>query len=524
MAGVSFRARMVFALALVAGCDDATTLTEDGGPSTDPAVPDASALRDARVRFDAAARDAEVAVDARMAQDASTFDATMRDAASSETPFGPQQPPNPYAARDGFATQHGDTGASDTTPLAGPGSKVSASALDLLAVCPSILPRKDGTVFAVCTQILNQTPIVYLLDAAITKALAARALIKGDLFGGVYPFLDAQDRLVVVDGANTLLRIAAEDGALVVAEQSSLGDAIEAHCGSTTCDSVVGLAPDYQGNVWYATASGLVGIANQGTYDLKEGVANSIATSPDGTAIVSDHALYLMTASNGAPRRKLRAEYDRGMARKPGQLSWGSGSTPTFFGPRTGSEYLAITDNARPTMNLIVYRTNGDTTPVCTVSVPSPAGDGSENSPIGAGRSVFVTSTYGYPYLALPKDAGASVPESAPPTGGMARIDVRADETCALVWSNEVRSAAVPKLSLGDQTLYTIERQLALPPNASPFDGYVYTALDPATGKVRASQALPGSADPMQLAGTIAHGEVWLQGTTTGITRLVASP
>ncbi|HEX5658377.1 MAG TPA: hypothetical protein VFX59_14340 [Polyangiales bacterium] len=511
---MSPRARFLL-LSLLLGCDarDARVALDD--------VLDASEPGGERVDASRPARDAQLAM-----VDARRDEASVRDAAVDafvELPYGPQLPDNPYAAGDGFATQHGDPGASDTTPLPGPGAKVKSTPLDLLAVCPSLLPREDGTLLAICTQIANQTPAVFLIDAAQLRTLASLQLTKGDLFGGVYPFLDREGRVVVVDGANELLRIGVEAGALKIVEQVALGDAVSAHCGSRTCDSVVGLAPDYAGQVWYATASGLVGIAGGGTLDLKEGVANSIAIAPEGTAVVTDHALYLLTAVGGAPRVTMRAEYDRGSARKPGQLSWGSGSTPTFFGPRTGSEYLAITDNARPTFKLVVHRTDGSPEPVCTLAVPSPAGDASENSPIGAGRSVIVTSTFGYPYLALPKNARVSVPDSAPLTGGMARIDVLADESCKLVWTNAVRSATVPKLSTADRSIYTIERKLTLGPNSSPFDGYAYTVIDPQTGAVTTSQTLSLS-DPMQLAGTIGRARAWYQGTTTGLARIEPSP
>jgi hypothetical protein len=36
-------------------------------------------------------------------------------------------------------------------------------------------------------------------------------------------------------------------------------------------------------------------------------------------------------------------------------------------------------------------------------------GPGSENSPIGVGSSVFIASTYGYPYPAVPPGAGPAV-------------------------------------------------------------------------------------------------------------------
>lgn len=94
---------------------------------------------------------------------------------------------------------------------------------------------------------------------------------------------------------------------------------------------------------------------------------------------------------------------------------------------------------------------------MCAVPVLGEGGSGSENSPVGIGRSVFVASTYGYPYPALPEGAGPAVPPSAPFTGGMTRVDV-ADDGCHVVWENRVRSAAVPRLSTADGALYTVAR------------------------------------------------------------------
>ena len=59
-------------------------------------------------------------------------------------------------------------------------------------------------------------------------------------------------------------------------------------------------------------------------------------------------ALYeLILDGSGNPQILWSQTYDRGPARKPGQLSWGTGSTPTYFGP-TGVDYLTIVDNASP--------------------------------------------------------------------------------------------------------------------------------------------------------------------------------
>src|SRR5690606_1414321 len=102
---------------------------------------------------------------------------------------------------------------------------------------------------------------VYLFDPAkgpIGPAAAKMSLTKGSLLGGVYAYLDNENRLVVVDGQRRLLRIAHNRDAsgkwgLTVAENTDLTAAIPEG------DAVTGLVPDWSGNVWFATGGGLVG-------------------------------------------------------------------------------------------------------------------------------------------------------------------------------------------------------------------------------------------------------------------------
>src|SRR5262249_28652359 len=137
-----------------------------------------------------------------------------------------------------------------------------------------------------------------------------------------------------------------------------------------------------------------------------ERVANSIATAPQGTAVVTTHALYLLTEDPaGNPVVKYRIGYDRGSARKPGQLSWGSGSTPTFFGRAPGVESLPLTDTPDNQVLLLVTSTPPGA-PLSTPPVLPSGGPGWETSPIGAGRPVIPASPYGYPSPAVPDDAG----------------------------------------------------------------------------------------------------------------------
>ncbi|MGW7576690.1 hypothetical protein [Streptomyces sp. NPDC054765] len=446
----------------------------------------------------------------------------------------PLPPHNPYTGPDGTATMHADTGSSDATRLPGPGTGPLTSHLTALAAaCPTVLDGHDGHPVALCTTHAGQIPTVHLLDPHTGDSLAQLPLTKGSLLGGVYAYLDNRDRLVVVDGNRDLLRIAHRtnpDGTwdLYVDHSLSLAQAVPEG------DAVVGLSPDWQGRVWFATAGGVVGTADETTTVVKtlalpagEHIANSISTAPQGTLLSTTHATYLLaTGADGTPHMRWRRAYDRGPGRKPGQLSWGTGSTPTFFGPRTGTDYVTLVDNAAPTVHLLVYRTD-DGRQVCRVPVLKAGGSGSENSPIGAGRSLYVASTYGYPYPALPPDAGPSVPPTADFAGGMSRVDVRRDGTgCDLKWDTRVRSAAVPRLSLADHRIHTVLRASATPgSNApSPQDSFPYAQIDPDTGTVTRTLPLGVGApyDTLQQVGTIAPGGVLYEGTMTGILRIAA--
>ena len=161
---------------------------------------------------------------------------------------------------------------------------------------------------------------------------------------------------------------------------------------------------------------------------------------------------------------------------------------------------------------------------VCRTPVLSAFGSGTENSPIGSGRSVIVASTYGYPYPAYPDHAGDSEPASAPFTGGMARVDVRRrGRGCVTRWESGVRSAAVPKLSLADGLIYTVTRSNPIGgTETSPLDVYSSTTVDPGSGKVVSSAPIGATTayESLQLAGNIGPGNVLWQGTITGIVRI----
>jgi hypothetical protein len=435
---------------------------------------------------------------------------------------------------------HDDSGSSDVSDLPGPGgSAVAVATIDLQAICPAVLIGSDEMPVALCTG-FDTLPIVHLLDPATGRSLTSLPLEAGNLFAGVYGYLDQDDQLVMVDGTDDLLRIAhrqpdgpSSDWELQITERTPLG-------GKLSGGSVVGVAPGFNGDVWFATDNGIAGFVAGPTSPapgevqivaLGEGerVANSISTSPAGATIATDAALYLLSAdAGGRPEIRWRRTYERGPARNPGQLSHGTGSSPTFFGPTTGYDYVAIVDNARPEVNLLVVSVSGDPATghepgdvVCLTPVLVDGGPGSENSPMASGRTVVVASTYGYEYPAVPPEAGSSDPLAAAITGGMTRVDLNAEGSdCEVVWENAVRSSAVPKLSTADGALITMSRE-TLPPGSFFPEWFAYTVIDIETGDVAGSELLPNdTGDPLQLAGTVGPDRTFYQGTYGPLLRI----
>jgi hypothetical protein len=99
----------------------------------------------------------------------------------------------------------------------------------------------------------------------------------------------------------------------------------------------------------------------------------------------------------------------------------------------------------------------------------------------------------------------------------MTRVDVDTDGAgCTVVWDTAVASVAVPKLSTVDATILTVTRE----PGADPAV-FASTVISAADGGVLAARPLPsGTADPLQLAGTVAPDGVLYQGTLGAILRI----
>ena len=188
-------------------------------------------------------------------------------------------------------------------------------------------------------------------------------------------------------------------------------------------DCLIALMPDWDGRIWFATMDGLVGAVDPRSgeaqvLDLGEEIANSLAVDEQGVYVVTVEAQYRLSADrSGKPAVDWRAAYDRGSEQKPGQLSQGSGTTPTLL----GDDLLAITDNAEPKMHvLFLRRDTGEE--VCSAAVFGDDASATDNSLIAVGpAAVVVENNHGYSGPLSTFLGRATDP-------GLARVDVVGDE------------------------------------------------------------------------------------------------
>lgn len=468
---------------------------------------------------------------------------------NAEIIFAPRPTPTPNSGVDGATTLHGDAASSDTTPFTGPGrQKLKRTKTFLGAACPTLLQRSDGHFMVLCTSLFSRAPMVHLIDKINGKSLAQITLPAGELLNGVYAYMDNHDRVIMVDGDSNILQISANNTGtgktgwtLTQSPLISLAPELDKYCKLTGkadgCDGVVSLSPGSHNTIWFVSRYSVVGIVSTTTHTTQsiklsesEEIHNSLSTTADGrAAVVTDHALYLLSESTQQqPFVLWRHTYDRGSGRKPGQLSYGSGATPTFFGPTTGTDYVTITDNADGQMSLIIRDAsiNGSGNIICEKKLFSQSQSGTENSAIAIGRSIFVTSTYGYPYPApAVQNAAEPIDSSTDFHGGITRIDVNLTENgCNIIWVNSLRSAAVPKLSTTDHYIYTVERRSPRKnEKITLFDAYYFVVIDAHTGNVINTTNIGWGPldDTLQTAGNISsEGTVFWQGRLGGITRI----
>ncbi|KEI72695.1 hypothetical protein [Endozoicomonas elysicola] len=428
-------------------------------------------------------------------------------------PFQGSNITHPFMAKAGKSTIHGDGFNSDVHLISGPlginpqiqtrdGSNMPGG------MCATVTITTKDQLIALCASIAGFE--IHMLKPRSLELLARfklpnrpssfQALVKRDptivmtdTSGGAYYYLDDQDRVVLADSTQRIIRLAnrqTETGEWEFYLDGSwdLSHEVPNDCMNWNnwfpdgeCDPITAVLPDHKGLIWWVTRYGRVGTLNPETGRVKstqfkgEEIQNSFAMDENAAYVVTDHATYAMnTDARGKPTVLWQEAYDRGSARKVGSINQGSGTTPTLLGDR----YITVTDNADERINLLVYRRQPDFNGqrlICTVPLFENQQSATENSMVGWGRTIIIENNFGYSSAVQQKEWDV-IP------GGITRIDIRKDESgCDVVWNSpEKAPSVVPKLSADNGLVYfyTFEQQK----NAEDVAWYLM-ALDANSGK-----------------------------------------
>ncbi len=401
-------------------------------------------------------------------------------------------PQHKYMARNGTSNIHNDAYMTDSYKWAGPlGIEPVSSSTAHFADCASLTFDAGGRIVSICVG--ADHPRLVMMDP---ETLATKAMLDlpprtptgtgttpfNDFAGGGYFYLDHKDRAIIPTSTREIWTV-------TIARESQRFSFIHTNTYDLTQhvqpdEAIVSALPDWKSYIWFVTTGGLVGTVDQRDGEVHslrledEVIANSFAVDETGGVFVaSDHALYRFDREpDGQPFITWRKEYDRGNRVKPGQVTQGSGTTPTLIKKR----FVAITDNADPYMHVVVYKRKARSKgrKVCQEPVFDPDAGATDNSLVAVGRSLIVENNYGY--------AGpTSVMDGATTTPGLARVVFSKRKGCSTAWeSGEVAPSVVPKASLESGLLYTYTK----PPRDDQVDAWYLTAIDIRTGVTVYSQ------------------------------------
>lgn len=416
-------------------------------------------------------------------------------------------PQHPFLAAPPSANMHGDGYNSGTHLASGPlGRNIvlhSYAHGKFGGECATITFDSRGRPIAVCATFARFSVVIFdpiklrplasfpLPPRASSKSFNLRRIMS-DTSGGAYFFLDHKDRVVLVDAEQRLNVIAqkwaGDTVSLELDQEFDLAPMLTEH--GMHGDVITAILPDWSGRYWFVSRGGLVGTLDPDTGSRAamrldgEEIQNSLAADEQTVYLVSDHALYALAAGpGGTPAVKWRETYQRATRQKPGAIDLGSGTTPTLI----GDDWVAITDNAEPRINVLVFRRDADYAGqrlVCQIPVFQDGRGAIETSLIGYGRSIVAANNFGY-------DLFPTMMFGRTGAGGVTRIDILPDlRGCRVRWHNPVvAQTALPKLSLRNGLVYLYAKD----PNAGyGIDAYYLTAVDFFTGETR-FEALAGT-------------------------------
>jgi outer membrane protein assembly factor BamB len=396
---------------------------------------------------------------------------------------------NPVLSPNGTNSMHDDAYASDAYEVSGPlGRDLQVrSATYGVSECATVAFDSRGRIVGLCgglegftLRLIDPTTLAQVAQLRTsTRDLLSLSNPFSDICGGTYFYLDAHDAAYVLTTSKQIWRV--QVGATGLTRTATYD--VSAQVPGDDC--VVATMPDWSGRIFFATQQGQVGVVDPATGAVKtmqfagEGIFNSLAGDETGAIyLVTTQRLAAVEAdASGAPVVRWSQVYDRGTRQKPGQLSQGSGTTPTLI----GKDLVAITDNAEPRMNVVFYRRSG-TGPdreICRVPVFDEGASATENSlAYAGGHSVIVETNDGYAGVQTTLLGRTSSP-------GVTKVDLEDDGSCRVAWTSPVTApTSVPKVSLGNGLLYVYTK----PASFLLDDSWYLTAIDVRTGETRWNQ------------------------------------
>ena len=415
--------------------------------------------------------------------------------------------PNP------FSHDHNDTWMSDTYDIAGPlglgprggarrfcrrpWPKRDTTPNSPSFMCPGVTADRQGRLVLSCTG-YGEWSLV-LVDPVTLEVLAYQWLpINHEMaksYGASYLYLDNQDRAVVpvANEADDTVKIQVYQ---TVGSPGNLSFELVAEYDVTAYvpegDNINGVLPDWQGRIWFVVRNAAtVGVLDPATGSVKvlhlEGsITNTFAMDRDAAYINTTKWMYRIEVDLTASRRWYGRRGTTTSAIQKGQLSAGSGTTPTILGD---GKYVAMTDNADQ-LHVVVFRTARRLHPheqriVCEVPVFEQGAGADENSLIGSGLSLIAYNTCGYDTTKALTEY-----ESTPSEPGIARVDINPDGTgCRRVWENDSVELidTVQKSSTATGLVYAVTREWDTEvghPGEYGLDVYYFSAIDFRTGRV----------------------------------------
>ena len=397
-------------------------------------------------------------------------------------PLAPARvPQNPFLAPNPFNYVHNDAWASDVYDIAGPLGRDPAVLSTTLAEarrnpssivfgCSGDVIDSHGRLILSCTG-PGEWSLV-MVDPATLEVLTYMYLPvpvdQASSWATAYLYLDNNDRVVmpVVDGNTVKIMVVQtlESAGKPHFEVVGEGYDISSYIGPG--DNINGLMADWQGRIWFVVrTAATVGVLDPATGAIKtlalEGsITNGFSMDRDAAYIVTTAKMYRVEAGpDGVPHKVWEEGYENVGFKKPGQLSAGSGTTPTILG---NGKYVAITDNADQ-LHVVVYRTDAQLTPgkqriVCEVPVFKAGAGADENSLIGSGLSLVAYNAYGNDFdkLFVPPSSRRRM------SPVWQRVDIDPNgKGCTKVWENDsvTVSDEVHKLSTKTGLIYAIGRK-----------------------------------------------------------------